>query len=995
MTTVFFVEKHSPIHVPANRNPVWFAWAILALLLFVTFAAWDYSSQHAQHKAEEEFKGQCDGITRLIHRRIAQQEEILSGCASLLSTYDIVSRSQWRDFIEAYFSREKTSAIAPIGFTPRISHDSKLRHIQLVRSEGFRKYEVWPGGEREEYFPIVYVEPRLPRTTGWLGYDLLSDPERAMRLKASMVSGAPLVIPRWQGDSVSQDRVQTFLLCLPVYKGSASKDTTDKRMESFIGFIFSPLRMQDLAQGAIASTNLQLEVFDGNSTTPANLIYRSEAPASTFTDRIRPCSHETRLRIGGGKWTFKFSKPIVTQSSEPLFVIAGGGAISLFVFGFLRTAIKRRSEAVEARERFEQVLSSISDAFLVVDRDWNLSYLNERAAQLLRGKRVELVGKHLWSLLPGVQTNFGYQKLIDAMANRTPVSFETFYPPFDLWVECRSYPSREGLAVYVADITSRKKSEELIRRNENQLRMLTNALPGLVDYVDQDGRYRFVNEQYENWFGKPKTWFEGKHLKEVLGETAFERIQPYVDRALSGQAITYEESIPYENGGARFVRASYMPDLSDSGKVRGFYSMVIDISETRRNQEALREAERRFRRLATQAPVGIFMTDASGRCIFVNHMWSSLTGLQMDQAIGDGWLQAIHPDDRAQVRANWKETVQENKEFSSELRVTPHAPGQDIWIRFSVRPVKNSLGEVTSFIATVTDISELKSAERKVRKWNSELENRVAKRTEELQSAYQDLESFTYSVSHDLRAPLRAMNGFAHILVENHSHKLDPEATHLLRMISTNSRRMGNLIDDLLAFSRLSRQSINRRTFHPHEIAEQALEELSVQNSLKDIEIQLDTMPLASGDPVLLKQVFINLVSNGLKFSRDRKPAKIHIGSFFKDQERVYFVRDNGVGFDMSYAHRIFGVFEKLHSNERYEGTGVGLAIVENIVKRHGGRVWAESQPDCGACFFFTLGESDLLGAASSEDSPSPQERTSGNTSENENAAASVAGSPS
>jgi light-regulated signal transduction histidine kinase (bacteriophytochrome) len=303
------------------------------------------------------------------------------------------------------------------------------------------------------------------------------------------------------------------------------------------------------------------------------------------------------------------------------------------------------------------------------------------------------------------------------------------------------------------------------------------------------------------------------------------------------------------------------------------------------------------------------------------------------------------------------------------------------------------LGEVTSFIATVTDISELKSAERKVRKWNSELENRVAKRTEELQSAYQDLESFTYSVSHDLRAPLRAMNGFAHILVENHSHKLDPEAAHLLKMISTNSRRMGNLIDDLLAFSRLSRQSINRRTFHPHEIAEQALEELSVQNSLKDIEIQLDPMPLASGDPVLLKQVFINLVSNGLKFSRDRKPAKIHIGSFFKDQERVYFVRDNGVGFDMSYAHRIFGVFEKLHSNERYEGTGVGLAIVENIVKRHGGKVWAESQPDCGACFFFTLGESDLMGAAASEELPSPQERTSGSTSENENAAASVAGS--
>ena len=229
-------------------------------------------------------------------------------------------------------------------------------------------------------------------------------------------------------------------------------------------------------------------------------------------------------------------------------------------------------------------------------------------------------------------------------------------------------------------------------------------------------------------------------------------------------------------------------------------------------------------------------------------------------------------------------------------------------------------------------------------------------RTQELTAANGELEAFSYSVSHDLRAPLRAMDGYSRILLEEFAAGLDAEAREYLGGIRANAQRMGVLIDDLLAFARLGRQPVSRRPVAPAEVARQALRELRHEQDGRQVRVAVSELPACSADPAMLKQVYANLLSNALKYTRLREVAVVAVGSEERGGETVYFVRDNGAGFDMRYAGKLFGVFQRLHRSEEYEGTGVGLATVQRIVHRHGGRVWAEAEPDKGATFFFTLG---------------------------------------
>ena len=245
-----------------------------------------------------------------------------------------------------------------------------------------------------------------------------------------------------------------------------------------------------------------------------------------------------------------------------------------------------------------------------------------------------------------------------------------------------------------------------------------------------------------------------------------------------------------------------------------------------------------------------------------------------------------------------------------------------------------------------------------VRAAHEELEARVRHRTEELESALKELEAFSYSVSHDLRAPLRAITGFSRILLAEHLQGLSAEAAGYLRRVAEGAQQMGCLVDDLLAFARLGRASVQRIPTAPAGIAREALAELQPEYAgRRAVRISIADMPPCEADPTLLKQVYVNLLSNALKFTRLRgDAAAIDVGCQTGTPPSVYCVKDNGVGFDMRYAGKLFGVFQRLHRAEDYEGTGVGLAIVERIVSRHGGRVWAESGLDQGACFYFTMG---------------------------------------
>jgi two-component system sensor kinase len=253
------------------------------------------------------------------------------------------------------------------------------------------------------------------------------------------------------------------------------------------------------------------------------------------------------------------------------------------------------------------------------------------------------------------------------------------------------------------------------------------------------------------------------------------------------------------------------------------------------------------------------------------------------------------------------------------------------------------------------EIAEKHRAEKKIQKMNEELEQRVKDRTAELQISNQELEAFAYSVSHDLRAPIRAIDGFTRLLEDDYKNRFNDDGIRLLGIVRSEAGRMGQLIDALLRFSRMSRQPLKKFRIDMTNLAREVFSQVSLETQNHKIKFDLSPLPDVEADGVLMRQLWINLFDNAFKFTRLRKQAKLEVSGSIQGGEVLYIVADNGIGFDMKYINKLFGVFQRLHTQEQFEGTGVGLALVQRIIHRHGGRIWAESAVDQGTKFFFTL----------------------------------------
>jgi PAS domain S-box-containing protein len=318
------------------------------------------------------------------------------------------------------------------------------------------------------------------------------------------------------------------------------------------------------------------------------------------------------------------------------------------------------------------------------------------------------------------------------------------------------------------------------------------------------------------------------------------------------------------------------------------------------------------------------------------------------------FIALIHPQDREQVSRVFLAAVETKKEFVLEYRVVL-SEGNIRHMSSRGKPFSNEQGVTTRLTGVTLDITESKQAEEKIRSMNADLEIRVQNRTAELTAANHELEAFTYSVAHDLRAPLRHVDGFAQMLQDELGPNASSETTQMVRRIRTAILNMGRLVDDLLNLARVGRQELNRNQTDLHAMARQVIGELHGDAKGRDVEWRVGSLPAVLCDPGLIHQVFSNLLSNALKYTQGRCPAIIEVGSMSEDGEEVIFIRDNGVGFNMKYASKLFGVFQRLHRPEEFEGTGVGLATVDRIVRKHGGRIWAEAEPEKGAAFYFTL----------------------------------------
>ncbi len=385
-------------------------------------------------------------------------------------------------------------------------------------------------------------------------------------------------------------------------------------------------------------------------------------------------------------------------------------------------------------------------------------------------------------------------------------------------------------------------------------------------------------------------------------------------------------------------------------------ALELQMSERNEAERALRGSERRSRTLLDAMTSLVWTTDPDRAFSVDQPAWEAYTGQSADECRGAGWRRAFQPEDRATLERIWIEAAREVKPIECEVRLWHAASSGYRLVSLRAAPVLDEQSRVLEWIGTVTDIDDRRRAEEEIRRLNAELEERVRLRTAQLEGTNKELESFSYSISHDLRAPLRAIDGYSQMLEEDHRDRLDDEGKRLLAVVRDETKRMGRLIDDLLAFSKLGRQPVQATVEIDMTIlAKEVAQELVRGRPEGQVRLDVWPLPAANGDRMLLRQVWVNLLSNALKYAGAQTRPEILVTGEVANGEAVYRVADNGVGFDMKYADKLFGVFQRLHSADEFPGTGVGLAIVHRIVTKHGGGVRASGKPGEGATFTFTL----------------------------------------
>jgi PAS domain S-box-containing protein len=455
-----------------------------------------------------------------------------------------------------------------------------------------------------------------------------------------------------------------------------------------------------------------------------------------------------------------------------------------------------------------------------------------------------------------------------------------------------------------------------------------------------------------------RSWEEitGARAEDVVGKTVretFPEVEDYWIEALGNVALTGEPARLQSYAGAIGKHL----DLSVYSPRRGqFASVVIDVTEEKRTLEALRRSEARFRATFDRAGVGIALVDLGGRLLDCNPALQSMLGYRRDELLAMTFMDVTHPDDRRRNVEIHQELAAGGRDHYELEKRYLRRDGATIWGRLNVSLVRDAEGRPDYAVGMVEDVTERKRAEEALRRLNEELERRVLDRTAALDSANRELEAFSYSVSHDLRAPLRHVTGFVKLLERQAAASMDEKSRRYARIIADSAAHMGRLIDDLLDFSRTGRTEIASTEFALGPLVDEARRECLREAGDRDVRWKISDLPTVAGDRALIRLVFVNLVANALKFTRGRSTAEIEISAGRGENGDItVLVKDNGVGFDPRYEAKLFGIFQRLHGSSEFEGTGIGLANVKRIVERHGGRVWAEGVPDRGATFYLTL----------------------------------------
>jgi len=634
--------------------------------------------------------------------------------------------------------------------------------------------------------------------------------------------------------------------------------------------------------------------------------------------------------------------------------------------GIIRDITKQLLTDAALRERKEylkRILTSLPEIIIMIfNREGKITSVwgNPELSKRYGLSKEDLEGRSTMDLFPSEETQQRQDRIIRIF--ETGKSFQETYqvhfPTGSFWHEATFSPMRDAkgniasVIAVIQDITSKKQMEDQLKESEKKFRIISEqSLMGIA--IIQDGVLKYVNEMVSK--------ITEYSIDEMLS-WKFEEFAKLIHP--NDLSFAMEQARKKQRGDPDFIPSYSFRLITKSGKIKwvNLYSTpieykgkladlvnVIDISNQMEAEKKLRISEEKWRSLVENAPNIIMIIDKEGTIQFINR---TIEGLTIKNVIGKSIYDYILPKYHSLVKEKVQVVFRDGKTVRFEIE--GGANNNYSWYMNQLAPIKRA-GEIFTAILIATDITERKQADIQLKKYREQLEELVEERTRQLSAAIKELESFAYSVSHDLRAPLRAIDGFSQAILEDYFDKLDEQGKDYLIRIRNASQRMAQLIDDILQLSRLSRSKMQIEQVNLSEIAREIFADLRNTDPKRQVDIIIQPELIVYGDARLLKIALENLLSNAWKFTSKHPTARIELGVMQINNEPVYYVRDDGAGFDMAYVDKLFGAFQRLHSEKEFEGTGIGLATVQRIIHRHGGRVWAEGAIEKGATFYFTL----------------------------------------
>ncbi len=627
---------------------------------------------------------------------------------------------------------------------------------------------------------------------------------------------------------------------------------------------------------------------------------------------------------------------------------------------------RKKSEIsiIQAKEFYENLIDNSNAPLIIWDTKLNITRFNQ-AFELITGlTESEMIGKPIHLLFPssnnekqiGQKLNRNHNESIEVEITHTDKTIKTL-----LWTTSQLFDTDGKTLISTIgqglDITERKKVIAALLESEQRLKLSLETNQTGVWELNLEDNNILRTPTHDKIFGYdtllPKFTFETftEHILPADRSWVTKIIKDAIEKK---REYRFECRIRRADGAIRWIFARGTVKLNSEGKITSILGVVQDITERKLNDEALAKTENNLRSLFENTQTGYLLMDNNFTIVEFNNLMSKYFSIADNKILkkNENILNNLI-NERQESLSKLLKAVLNGEKLNYEISFSL-PDGNPLWLDTRIYPVTNSEGKAIGVCMSYEDVTNRKIDEQKIQELNKTLDKKVLERTSQYESLNKELEAFTFSVSHDLRAPLRAVNSYAQILEEEQKDKLNEDGQLMLKNIKNNGQKMGRLIDDLLAFSRLGRQEIKKVQVNMNDLASTALEEL---NRLfpNHAAIQLSPLPDVEGDYTLLYQVMLNLVGNAIKYSSKKEKPVIAIYAEQKEGKTIFTIKDNGAGFDMRFAEKLFGVFQRLHSEQEFEGNGVGLAIVQRIINKHGGKIWGEGKENEGASFYFTL----------------------------------------